>query len=200
MEKGYSIKSKPIYGTLEWQNYAMHHVVIAEGEGGKALLKLFQQKLPREPLYVLYLATDSQAEKYAVTVQKLVTEPVTITDSKPALLEALKHALTSCYMGTQFYVAGTEGFIWTVAAELRHAGVDDRNVFKELCGSLGRRVYCVHCKTTNEDVHHNIHVCTGCGRHLIVREHFSRLMGAYMGFMIDAEVPGEIPEAEEIYP
>ncbi|THK41145.1 hypothetical protein E8Q33_10135 [Methylophaga sp. SB9B] len=200
MEKGYSIKSKPIYGTLVWQEHAMHHVVIAEGEGGKALLKLFQQKLPREPLSVLYLAADPQAEKYAVTVQKVVNEPITLSDSQAELLDALKTTLDSCYMGTQFYVAGTEGFIWAVAGVLREAGVDDKNVFKELCGSLGRRLYCVHCKTTNENVHHNIHVCTGCGRHLIVREHFSRLMGAYMGFMIDAEVPGEIPAAEEIYP
>lgn len=35
MEKGYSIKSKPVYGTLVWQDHAMQHVVIAEGEGGK---------------------------------------------------------------------------------------------------------------------------------------------------------------------
>lgn len=200
MEKGYSIKSKPVYGTLVWQDHAMQHVVIAEGEGGKALLKLFQQKLPREPLTVLYLAADQHAEKYANTLQKLMDEPIMIRYTQPDLLEQLRTTLDACYMGTQFYVAGTEDFIWNIAAVLRDVGVDDKNVFKELCGSLGRRVYCVHCKTTNEAVHHTIHVCTGCGRHLFVREHFSRLMGAYMGFMVDAEVPGDIPAAEEMYP
>jgi hypothetical protein len=35
---------------------------------------------------------------------------------------------------------------------------------------------------------------------LFVRDHFSRRLGAYMGLMVDAESPGELPEIEEIYP
>ena len=58
----------------------------------------------------------------------------------------------------------------------------------------------VHCRTITRGVHTNIVSCSGCGRSLFVRDHFSRRLGAYMGFQIDAEVPGEVPAAEVVYP
>jgi predicted RNA-binding Zn-ribbon protein involved in translation (DUF1610 family) len=103
-------------------------------------------------------------------------------------------------MGTQFYVAGREAFIWAVVDVLKQVGVQDKNVMKEVSGTLARSVYCVHCKTINQYVTHSIHTCTSCGLNLIVRDHFSRRMGAYMGYMVDAEEPGNIPESEEVYP
>jgi hypothetical protein len=35
---------------------------------------------------------------------------------------------------------------------------------------------------------------------LLVRDHYSRRLGAFQGVCIDAEVPGELPPAEEIFP
>jgi hypothetical protein len=32
-----------------------------------------------------------------------------------------------------------------------------------------------------------------------VRDHFSRRLGAFMGVMVDAEAPGEIPAIEEVF-
>jgi len=78
--------------------------------------------------------------------------------------------------------------------------VDDADIVKELTGTLARSVYCVHCKAITHNAHTNIQPCSGCGKNLFVRDHFSRRLGAYMGLMVDAEDPGQIPEIEEIYP
>ena len=40
--------------------------------------------------------------------------------------------------------------------------------------------------------------CPGCGRSLFVRDHFSRRLGAFQGVCVDAETPGDVPEAVEI--
>lgn len=200
MERGYWIRSKPLYDSLSWRQYATGHVVIAQGDGGLAVLKLFQQMPPREPIKLLFADDASAAKKYADIIKTLVPDDLIVCESEPSVLAALKEQLPDCLMGTQFYVAGSEAFIWAVMDALKKYGVQDQNVAKELSGTLARSVYCVHCKTINEDVHHSIIPCTGCGRHVFVRDHFSRRLGAYMGVMIDAEEPGNIPAKEEIYP
>ncbi|WP_438970698.1 dimethylamine monooxygenase subunit DmmA family protein [Methylophaga sp.] len=200
MERGYWIRSKPVYDSLVWREYATGHVVIAQGDGGLAVLKLFQQKCPREPIKLLFADEDVAAKKYGEIIQTLVPEGLAICESEQAVLAALKEQLPECLMGTQFYVAGSERFIWAVIETLNEYGVQEQHVAKELSGTLARSVYCVHCKTISENVHHSIHPCDGCGRHLFVRDHFSRRLGAYMGVMVDAEEPGNIPAKEEIYP
>jgi len=200
MERGYWIRSKPIYDSLIWRTQATGHFVIAEGEGGIAVLKLFQQMCPREPIKLLFADDSTSAKNYVDIIKSLVPEGLQVCKSKQEVLDTVKALLPDCLMGTRFYVAGTEAFIWAVIEELKQYGVQDSEVEKELCGTLARSVYCVHCKTITHDVHHSIQPCSGCGRHLFVRDHFSRRLGAYMGFMIDAEEPGNIPESKEVYP
>jgi len=200
MERGYWIRSKPLYDSLVWRQFATGHVVVAQGDGGLAVLKLFQQMCPREPIKLLFADDKSASKKYADIIQTLVPEGLQICESEQAALAALKEQLPDCLMGTQFYVAGSEAFIWSVLEALKQYGVQDRNVAKELSGTLARSVFCVHCKTISKDVHFSIHECDGCSRHLFVRDHFSRRLGAYMGVMVDAEEPGNIPAKEEIYP
>ena len=200
MERGYWIRSKPLYDSLVWRQQATGHMVIAQGEGGIAVLKLFQQMCPREPIKLLFTDEGAASKKYADIIQVLVPEGLQLLESEQAVLASLREQLPDCLMGTQFYVAGSEAFIWAVLDELKQFGVQDQNVEKELSGTLARSVYCVHCKTIDKNVHHNIHECSGCGRSLFVRDHFSRRLGAYMGVMVDAEEPGNIPAKEEIYP
>jgi len=69
----------------------------------------------------------------------------------------------------------------------------------EELGTRARRVHCVHCRATTENVRTNIASCSGCARWLMVRDHYSRRFAAYMGVMIDAEAPGELPPVEELY-
>lgn len=200
MDRGYWIRSKPIYETLKWKEQGVLHLVIAEGEGGVAVLKLLQQKCPQEPVTVLFAEDATNAHQYTNAIKSLMPDDLKLYESDDAVISDLQHRLPGCLMGTQFYVAGTEAFIWTVLDELKQYGVQDKNVEKEICGSLARPVYCVHCKNTDTHVHHSIHQCSHCGRQLFVRDHFSRRLGAYMGLMVDAEEPGNVPEKEEIYP
>lgn len=200
MQRGYWIKSKPKYSTLSWHDKALGHVLIAQNEGGLALVKLFQQRCPVEPLKVLFIGENLVTKQYADILSAIVPEGMQLFMDEETMLSELKSQLAECLMGTRFYVAGDEAFIWTVMGELAVYGVQDRHVEKELCGTLARSVYCVHCKTIDKDVHHNIHQCSGCSRHLFVRDHFSRRLGAYMGVMVDAEAPGDIPLIQEIYP
>lgn len=200
MERGYWIRSKPIYSALVWREQASSHVVVAQGSGGMAVLKIFQQRHPSRPISVLYARKPASGTDYSATLKKVVPEGLHLLDTEQETLEQLKKLLPGCRMGTQIYVAGAEGFIWAVAKVAADFGVDDSAIVKELTGTLARPVYCVHCKAITGNVNSNIVACSGCTRKLFVRDHFSRRLGAYMGLMVDAENPGEIPAIEEIYP
>ncbi len=116
------------------------------------------------------------------------------------LLTALAHRLSREHAGFRLYAAGAEPFLWDVMNIARAAGLGDGEVFLAHAGSQRRRVYCTHCKTIIEDVTTNIVPCPTCGAHLFVRDHFSRRLAAFMGVKADAEVPGDIPAIEVIYP
>ena len=116
------------------------------------------------------------------------------------LLSHLSHRLAREPVGLRLYAAGTEAFLWDVANTAGAAGLSGEEIFLSQAGSLRRRVYCTHCKTMNEDVTTNIAVCRACGARLFVRDHFSRRLAAFMGVMVDAEMPGEVPEIEVLYP
>lgn len=201
MERGYWIRSKPVYSALVWQQNATAHLVMVEGSaGGLAAIKLFQQMHPEHPTKVMYVkALEGQAD-YSVALSKVVPDELATFASSEQALDALKTYLTTAFMGLRIYVAGCERFMWSVAKIASDYGIDDSEIFKELTGTLARSVYCVHCKTITHNAHTNIQDCAGCAKKLFVRDHFSRRLGAYMGLMVDAENPGEVPEIEEIYP
>lgn len=198
MERGYWIRSKPIYTSLVWHEKATSHLVVAQGQGGMAVLKLFQLMHPKQPISVLY--TPTAGADYAKTLQKVVPEGLQILASELEVLAQLKALLPTMLMGMRLYVAGSEDFMWSVAEVVKSFGIEDADIMKEIAGTLARPIYCVHCKAITHGVTTNIGKCSGCGRMLFVRDHFSRRLGAYMGLMIDAESPGEFPEIEEIYP
>jgi hypothetical protein len=117
-----------------------------------------------------------------------------------ALLGALRILLEESLMGTRLYVAGPESFIGRALQLALEFNMNKDEIRAEEVGSRARRVHCVHCRTTAEDVRTNIVECRGCARWLLVRDHYSRRLAAYMGVMVDAEAPGERPRIEEIYP
>jgi predicted RNA-binding Zn-ribbon protein involved in translation (DUF1610 family) len=100
-------------------------------------------------------------------------------------------------MGTRLYVAGSESFIGSVGQIAAKYDLAGDEVQREQSGSPARRVYCIHCKASQENVTTNVIRCPGCGRHLLVRDHYSRRLAAYMGVMADAEAPGVLPPIEE---
>ena len=102
-------------------------------------------------------------------------------------------------MGTRVYVAGSESFIGSCVQVTAHYAMNADEVQCEHVGSAARRVYCIHCKAANEQVTTNIVRCAGCGRDLLVRDHYSRRLAGFMGVMVDAEVPREVPPITETF-
>jgi hypothetical protein len=115
------------------------------------------------------------------------------------LLIALRHRLARERMGFRLYVIGTEPFVWKVRGIAEEFGLGREEVRLFAAGSSARRVFCNHCRTITEGVTTDIVVCSGCRANLFVRDHFSRRLNAFAGVQVDAEVPGEIPKARELY-
>lgn len=169
------MKSKPVYAPLKLDETARRHLFITQGIGEMAARRVLTERP--------YVA--------AQTVNLEAHWPVT---------ELVQEALVQAGMDTAFYIAGPEVFVWQVTRTLREAGVEMRRIRQQVTGSLARTVYCVHCRAMNDGVTTSIHRCRQCGIALTVRDHFSRPLGAYMGVIAEAEVPGEIPEPEVLYP
>jgi hypothetical protein len=139
-------------------------------------------------------ATDSRTEFDALPLQAIRS-----FGEVAALLRALEAMLESARMGTRLYVAGPESFIGLAMKIALEFNLNKDEVRAEQVGSLARRVYCIHCRTTTENVRTNIVRCVNCERWLLVRDHYSRRLAAYMGVMVDAEVPGELPPIREVF-
>ena len=102
-------------------------------------------------------------------------------------------------MGTRLYVAGPESFIGLAMKLALEFNLNKDEIRAEELGTLARRVYCIHCRATTEEVRTNIVECVACHRWLLVRDHYSRRLAAYMGVMADAEAPGELPPVKEVF-
>jgi hypothetical protein len=120
-------------------------------------------------------------------------------DDEAGLLSMLERALADAKIGLRIYALGTEPFIWSVRQIAERYSLAREAVKVSHSGSLQRRVYCIHCRTQNEGVRTNVVACGGCGRQLLVRDHFSRRLAAFMGVQVDAEVAGELPLVESVY-
>jgi hypothetical protein len=118
---------------------------------------------------------------------------------EPALFAALDRAMAQARIGVRIYALGSEPFIWSIRQMAERFAIAPEAVRVAHSGSLYRRVYCVHCRALNDRVTDNVAVCEGCGRHLLVRDHFSRRLAAFMGVQADAEAPGELPRVEQLY-
>jgi hypothetical protein len=148
-------------------------------------------------------ATDAASEaRAAAAVGQFVTAEVgdvQVFPSTPALLERFRAILGESLMGTRLYVAGPESFIGLVMKIALEFNLNKDEIRAEECGTLARRVYCIHCRATTENVRTNIVRCVECARWLLVRDHYSRRLAAYMGVMVDAEAPGELPPLKEVF-
>jgi DNA-directed RNA polymerase subunit RPC12/RpoP len=199
------IKSKPIYSVLQPDLSGKFHLLVGHGSGRGALLRLLANMPDGAEIQVLYAAESrsgkvgwgEQLESHHSNMHRWdslrSSHPTTIVE----LLADLDQVLSSCCMGTRLYVAGSESFIGSVGQIAAKYDLAGDEVQREQCGSAARRVYCIHCKASQENVKTNVIRCPGCGRHLLVRDHYSRRLAAYMGVMADAEAPGVLPPIEE---
>ena len=195
------MKSRPVYPGLTPDINAKHNLIAIEGEGAVAVFdmaaKVSDDFFARST--VLFCPAGSAGKGYEAKFQNLKPEALWVLPTLPTAIFRLKGALANATMGTRLYAAGTEPYIGSVLQAALDCGIDHKSVITEHRGSAKRRVQCVHCKGYTENVTTNPVTCDHCGLSLLVRDHYSRRLGAFMGVCIDAEVPGERPETEELY-
>lgn len=169
------MKSKPVYAALKLDRSARRHLFLTQGQAGL------------------------DAARYALATDPTASVALLTLDDPASRETRLSDALSQSGMETAFYIAGPEVFLWQTANRLRQAGVENQRIQQERTEGNVRRVYCVHCRKVSENVASTIHRCAGCGIALTVRDHFSRPLGAYMGVIVDAESPGEVPKPEVLH-
>ncbi|MDO9416680.1 dimethylamine monooxygenase subunit DmmA family protein [Pararhizobium sp.] len=196
------IKSRPEYKGLDIDPHAKRHLFVLEGEGAMALSDQVDAAgrnfLPRSE--ILYLAAGAAPKGYDSLLSGLSPDVFWQAPTLQPLLFRFRACLEQARMGTRLYIAGTEGFIGQVMQVALEFGIDFNSIRTEHRGSLARRVQCVHCKGITGDVTTSPFACSHCGLPLLVRDHYSRRLGAFQGVNIDAEEPGTAPEPEEIFP
>ena len=184
------VKSQPVYAPLFADFSARHHVLVAEPVGLEAVLRVIKDAGKIQGLIELYwLGSEPEQLDGRLIVYAF--------DSVAELNDALAKRLSAAVMGMRLYLAGREAFLWQVNLPAFAAGLREDEIQREACGSWSRRVYCVHCRHTMEGVVSNPVACPNCGILLEVRDHFSRALAAYIGVVINAEDPLDIPKPEE---
>lgn len=189
-----SIKSRPVYGTLE-PRVGPAHLLVADAHGAEAILDMATPELMARA-HVIYIpkGEDFEGKLRALEPRSFYTGP-----SFAAAAPRLHKALADAKMGLQVYLAGTEGLIGQAQNAAMQAGIPHTAIQTEHRGSTARRMQCVHCKGITEDVETDPFVCSHCGLNLFVRDHYSRRLAAYQAVCIDAEDPGNVPEPKGIY-
>jgi predicted RNA-binding Zn-ribbon protein involved in translation (DUF1610 family) len=193
------IKSKPVYRALRPDASGQRHLLIAHGHGGEAICRLHEEFGATAAGIEIYYAGESLlGSDLSERVLGLPTVQTRCFTCCSELESELNNLFRSARMGLRLYIAGTERFIWAITNLATAFDIRDDEIQQEHADSHARQVACVHCNALTYPVKTNIVPCSACGRHLLVRDHFSRRLNAYMGLQIDAESPGEIPKAEEI--
>ncbi|MCF6736491.1 dimethylamine monooxygenase subunit DmmA family protein [Blastococcus sp. KM273129] len=92
-------------------------------------------------------------------------------------------------VGWRLFVAGPEDGVLRARARALRLGAVPAEVLTHVTGVPTRRVHCAHCahETETSAAIGATCTCRGCGRTLHVYHHVSRRLGAYLGFMVDAE-------------
>jgi hypothetical protein len=190
-----SIKSQPVYHPIEWDPAGVEHLLFIAADDAATVDRLLAAR-PTGGLTLLISAPEvaERLRAAGVTVRTVVER--TVAES----LHALEALLQQANMGLRLYMVGPEDAIWQAAAMAARYGMFSAEIRLYQTGTRARPVFCVHCRAMTRGVRTNLVDCSGCGRTLFVRDHFSRRLGAYMGFQIDAEIPGDKPPVETLYP
>ena len=202
------IKSKPVYAPLRADPRGRYHLMLGLGVGEVALLRVLRELqaaalegLARTRVLLIPAPAggDASTAEARREIESLPLQEVRAFSDVAALLGEFRSLLADSLMGTRLYVAGPESFIGLAMKIALEFNLNKDEIRAEELGSLARRVYCIHCRTTAENVRTNIVRCPGCARWLLVRDHYSRRLAAYMGVMVDAEAPGELPAIKEVF-
>tara|TARA_R110002051_G_scaffold25371_3_gene61924 strand:- start:15946 stop:16542 length:597 start_codon:yes stop_codon:yes gene_type:complete len=189
-----SIRSRPIYGTLE-RRCGPAHLLIADAVGAEAILDVATPEMMKTA-QIIYLPNGAN---FGDKLRALKASQYYEGPSYAASVSRIRKVLGDAKMGLQVYLAGTEGLMGQAQTEATTAGIPHTAIQMEHRGSIARRMQCVHCKGITENVEIDPFVCAHCGLNLFVRDHYSRRLAAYQGVCIDAEDPGNVPASKGIY-
>jgi hypothetical protein len=194
-----TIRSRPVYAPLTARPGSVH-LIVADGEGAMAITDMLactpDARAFLAAAHILYCpgpnGSDLSERLLALGAAQFFRAPTI-----PAILPRLDRVLLDAHMGSQFYLAGTEGLIGQAERAIMQTGFPYNAIQKEHRGSTLRRVQCVHCKGITENVALDPFRCSHCGLNLFVRDHYSRRIAAFQGVNIDAEDPGQVPDSAE---
>ena len=189
-----SIRSRPVYGTLEARDGSAH-LLIADAHGAEAILDVATPQM-MEKAHIIYIP---KGEAFEDKLRALGAASFYTGPTYAAAEQRIHKALADAKMGLQVYLSGTEGLMGQAQNAAMQAGIPHTAIQTEHRGSVARRMQCVHCKGITEDVETDPFVCAHCGLNLFVRDHYSRRLAAYQGVCIDAEDHGNVPEPKRIY-
>jgi hypothetical protein len=105
------------------------------------------------------------------------------------VLDLLAAQVAGARVGWRLMLAGPEVDVLSARSLVSGLGVLDAEIRAAVTGADAKRVFCPHCRTTTTGatpVSGEL-TCAGCSRRLHVYAHVSRRIGAYLGFMVDAE-------------
>jgi len=113
-------------------------------------------------------------------------------DDDEAAAQAVDADLAGALVGWRLMIAGPADACLRLRAHALRIGVGDDEIVVGSTAVGTRDVLCAHCqaRTRAEVGIEDVLPCAGCGRNLLVYYHVSRLKGAYLGFMVDAELVG----------
>ncbi|MFK5998956.1 MAG: dimethylamine monooxygenase subunit DmmA family protein [Rhodobacterales bacterium] len=198
-----SIKSRPVYGTLEPRVGNMH-LFVSDADGADAIFDLVAIDVAlMAKSHIVYIPQTFDptglGDDKTRMLRSLAPLHLKICPSYSASVQHLRRTLENAHMGVQVYLAGTEGLIGQAMREVVNAGFPHEAIQTEHRGSVARRMQCVHCKGITENVITDPFVCSHCGLHLFVRDHYSRRLAAFQGVRVDAEDPGNVPQPVGLY-
>jgi hypothetical protein len=193
-----TIKSRPLYATLVPGTGSLH-LMLMDVAGAQALLDLAQIAPPEFFARAHIMLICNPGDRAVAAIAGLRPDMFYQGPSLEAALPRLTQVLATAHMGTRLYLAGSETLIGRATRLALEAGMDAASIQAQHCGTLARRVQCVHCKGITEDVRTQPCICSHCGLTLLVRDHYSRRIAAFQGVCIDAEEPGIVPEAVDLF-
>jgi predicted RNA-binding Zn-ribbon protein involved in translation (DUF1610 family) len=183
---GTDSSSKPAYGTLAWRP-ARQHIVVSDEAGLIAIERLLAMPYPAGAgsIRIHVLGRENRTgslPKAADTEFELHADEAGFSVALSACMDAMPAA-------GRLYVAGSETFLSLVRRLARNRGVAEDVMLAELAGTGARRTQCVHCKTVYDGVAHRAFDCPRCGVTLVVRDHYSRRIGAYQAVVLHPSDP-----------
>ena len=180
--------SRPVYSGLDPDPCAQAHLIVADAEGVAAVIELFAKGDGAFATHATLLSLAGNG--LGQGLDRLGAKLLRLLPDVPALLRDFAERMADALMGTTIYVAGSEAFIGEAARLAGSYGIAFASLRTEHRGSIARRVQCVHCKSTEEQVVAATVICSHCNLRLMVRDHYSHRLNAFMGVSMDAEDRG----------